>query len=78
MLIRTLKIVLVGLALSGAVAAATPRAETATVQIAVAPRPAHRLPRVEGCFVPPPEPVAVAPCDDDVPSPARSNRRGAR
>lgn len=80
MLIRTLKIALVGLALSGAVAAATPRRQTAPVQIAAAPRPAHHLPRVEGCFVPPPEPVVVAPCDDDVPGvpSERPNRRGAR
>jgi hypothetical protein len=66
MLTRTLKIALVGLTLSGTVAAtAAPRAESPSGRTAAAPRPPRRRPpQIDGCFVPPPQPVAVAPCDD--------------
>ena len=66
MLTRTLKIALVGLTLYGTVAAtAAPRAETPTRRTVAAPRPPRRRPpQIDGCFVPPPETVAVAPCDD--------------
>jgi hypothetical protein len=68
MLTRTLKIALLGLVVSGAAAgAAAPRVANTSVPIQAAPRPTrptHRAPLIAGCFVPPPEPVVVAPCDD--------------
>jgi hypothetical protein len=66
MLIRTVKIALVGLALSGAVAgAAAPRAEHPVTPRPEARRATHRPAPVEGCFVPPPNPVVITPCRDD-------------
>ena len=65
--IRTLKIALLGLTLSGAAAgAAAPRAPTRVqTHTSPAPRTARRPPQAEGCFVPPPELVVVAPCDSE-------------
>ena len=43
---------------------AVPAPALSSAERATAPaRLRHRLPEDEGCFVPPPEPVEVAPCD---------------
>jgi hypothetical protein len=49
---------------------ATPTATAASAAVAAAApaRPRRRLPEVEGCFVPPPDPVEVPPCDAGRPS----------
>jgi hypothetical protein len=67
---RTLTTVLAGLTLAGlltvsAAKAGAPVTAARPVPAAPAPKRARHLPRVEGCFEPPPEPVAPPPCTDD-------------
>jgi hypothetical protein len=55
---------LAGLALTAlSVSASSPRLPTDSPG-PVTPARIRHAPIVEGCFVPPPEPVAVPPCDD--------------
>jgi hypothetical protein len=53
---------------SSAAPAAPPTATAAAIPHAAPARPRRRPPEVEGCFVPPPEPVEVPPCDAGQPS----------
>ena len=76
---QTLTTILAGLTLAGllTVSAAKAGAPVSGVRPAAAPAPkrVRRAPVVEGCFEPPPEPVAPPPCTDDA-APAAQKRSG--